>query len=263
MTKKRNQRTGVKVPLLAAEARAGITLRVTHQEYDTMLAALRFWQCERDGVNEDTGKPIAADYAEIADAHGKPLDDKQIDQFIERVQFDDPQSTPKRARTNKLAESLLEQDEDLGAALDAALDAAEQVLQKQVPGTIWAGKYEPMQLTALFQQHIETHLCEELIAIAEHGDYTHWREAGKPDPSFDQEPENQEKPLRRRYFAMVPSWSETKARTIDVIGGTEKDSAGMDAALKAAHKALGKSVNVKLIPVSDTKPNMTVKLANG
>lgn len=67
-------------------------------------------------------------------------------------------------------------------------------------------------------------------------------------------------PLRRRYFAVVPGVSRIKARTIDVIGGTEKDSAGMDAALKAAHKALGKSVNVKLIPMSDTKPNITVKL---
>lgn len=73
---------------------------------------------------------------------------------------------------------------------------------------------------------------------------------------FDGKPE----PLRRRYFAMVPSWSETKARTIDVIGGSEKDSAGMDAALKAAHKALGKSVHVKLIPLNDTKPNITVKI---
>jgi hypothetical protein len=89
-----------------------------------------------------------------------------------------------KPRTNRLTESPLEQDEDLGLALDAALDAAEQVLQKQVPGTIWAGKYEPIQLSALFKQHIETHLCEELLAIAEYGDYKHWLEAGKPEPSI-------------------------------------------------------------------------------
>lgn len=67
-------------------------------------------------------------------------------------------------------------------------------------------------------------------------------------------------PLRRRYFAIVPGITRMKARYIDVIGGHEKDSAGMDAAIKAAHKALGKSVNVKLIPVTETKSNITIKL---
>lgn len=182
-----------------------------------------------------------------------------------------------RSRTNKLADSLLEDDADLGPAMDAALDAVEQVLQKHAQGTVWAGKYEPLQLSALFEQHIRTHLCEELIAIAEYGDYKHWLEAGKPNPSFDHKrkgahitydgphgeflaKQDEMKPLRRRYFAIVPSWSETRARTIDVVGGNEKDSAGMDAALKYAHKALGKSVQVKLVPLSDTKPNVTITL---
>jgi hypothetical protein len=216
-----------------------------------------------------------------------------------------------KPRTNRLTESLLEQDEDLGLALDAALDAAEQALQKQAQGTIWAGKYEPLQLAALFKQHIETHLCEELLAIAEYGDYKHWLEAGKPEPSFDhkrkgahityggphaaildrirregrticedhidatdpncdtckrewQEQEavnaHESKPSHRRYFAVVPGVTRMKARYIDVIGGHEKDHEGMDAAVKYAHKVLGKSVNVKLVPVSDTKPNVTITL---
>jgi hypothetical protein len=69
-----------------------------------------------------------------------------------------------------------------------------------------------------------------------------------------------QKPLHRRYFTIVPGVSRMKARYIDVIGGHEKDSAGMDAALNYAHKALGKSVQVKLVPVSDTKPNVTITL---
>jgi hypothetical protein len=229
-----------------------------------------------------------------------------------------------KPRTNRLAESLLEQDEDLGLALDAALDAAEQVLQKKAQGTIWAGKYEPLQLSALFEQHIRTHFCEELLAIAEYGDFKHWLEAGKPEPSFDHErkgahitydgphgkflaeyeqrnqkysckrcPQEYEgiidlikhvrdshgpmdlkeavdlcrawrdevkTPLHRRYCAVTPGITRMRSRYIDVIGGHEKDHEGMDAALKYAHKALGKSVNVKLVPVSDTKPNVTITL---
>ena len=175
-------------------------------------------------------------------------------------------------RKNTALENLTEQDDALYAAMDAALDAAEQVLQKVSQGTIWAGKYEPMQISALFQQHIGTHLCAELIAIGEHGTFQGWVDACKPEPTYSDcsdafakiekliRPGHKLEPLRRRYFAMVPSWSETRARTIDVIGGNEKDSAGMDAALKYAHRVLGKSVHVKLIPVSDTKPNKTIKL---
>jgi hypothetical protein len=66
--------------------------------------------------------------------------------------------------------------------------------------------------------------------------------------------------LVRRYFAMVPSWSESRARYIDVIGGTETDSEGMTTAVKTAHEMLGKSVIVRLSKVSDTKPNRVVRL---
>jgi hypothetical protein len=65
---------------------------------------------------------------------------------------------------------------------------------------------------------------------------------------------------RRRYFAIRPSWGDCQARIIDVIGGDEKDHAGMDAAVRAAHEMLGKSVEVKLIPSSGTRPSSVVRL---
>lgn len=138
-----------------------ITLEVDQREYDTILAALRVYQSAGDDCQVFTSvRDERIRTREIAECHGKPLTNSEIERLIERVQFDD-----------------------------------------------------------------------------------------KPES------------LHRRYFAVVQGpGTRIKARYIDVIGGAEKDSAGMDAALKAAHKALGKSVNVKLIPVSDSKPNVTVKI---
>ena len=65
---------------------------------------------------------------------------------------------------------------------------------------------------------------------------------------------------RRRYFAIRPSWGDCQARIIDVIGGDEKDHAGMDAAVRAAHEMLGKSGEVKLISLADTRPSCVVRL---
>jgi hypothetical protein len=57
-----------------------VTLRVKHREYDMIISALRFWQREPSHGSE---------MYEIAADHGDPLTDKEIDQLIKRVQFDD------------------------------------------------------------------------------------------------------------------------------------------------------------------------------
>jgi hypothetical protein len=68
-------------------------------------------------------------------------------------------------------------------------------------------------------------------------------------------------PLHRRYFAIALYNRGMHSRYIDVIGGNEKDTAGMDMALCTAKRLLrSKSVHVNLIPVSDSKPNVTVIL---
>jgi hypothetical protein len=237
--------TNQTIPRSVKKARAGLTLRISHQEYDTILAALRFWQANQDGVCSETGKPNAEDYAEISEAHGDALDDKQIDQLIERVQCDTPNAVTPGLSDNEL--------EAIGYALDLAFEDQENYLTSGIDpvadyGPDWpeAAKHKSERFDAIAQ-------AVEKLGI---DNPERWQRLAKQVLSIKSEAE----PLRRRCFAMVTSWSETKARTIDVIGGTEKDSAGMDAALKAAHKALGKSVNVKLISMSDTKPNITVNL---
>jgi hypothetical protein len=66
-----------------------VTLRMTYREYDTMLAALRLWQAQKCKPFAET---LPAHQQQVllgtASDHGSPLADKEIDQLIQRVQFD-------------------------------------------------------------------------------------------------------------------------------------------------------------------------------
>jgi hypothetical protein len=77
-------------PSKQAENLPVVTLRVKHREYDTVLAALRFWQAHGSQPC-GTGLPLDQENAlqEIADEHGTALSGDEIDELIERVQFDD------------------------------------------------------------------------------------------------------------------------------------------------------------------------------
>ena len=85
--------------------KAFITLKVSAREYDTMLAALRFWQAEvTDNMTETEGIPI--DFADIALEHGDALTSNQIDAFIERMQFYSPSPKSKVIATGDLRDYL-------------------------------------------------------------------------------------------------------------------------------------------------------------
>lgn len=62
-----------------------IKLAVSQREYDTILAALRYWQAEvTDDMTAEEGIPV--DFADIALEHGNACDSVEIDALIERVQ---------------------------------------------------------------------------------------------------------------------------------------------------------------------------------
>jgi hypothetical protein len=61
------------------------TVEVTKAEFDTILAALRYWQ-RMDMPNPDIGSRLARDEFEIATANSQdPIDAQAIDAMIERI----------------------------------------------------------------------------------------------------------------------------------------------------------------------------------
>lgn len=63
---------------MAKTVKRAIVLRVSTREFDAILAALRFWQRER----EDKGEMPMAD---IAEEHGKALSITGIDDLCQRI----------------------------------------------------------------------------------------------------------------------------------------------------------------------------------
>ena len=55
-----------------------MNLRVTDREFDTILAALRYWRRRDDDRMPES---------EIAAEHGKPLSDVEIDALCERINW--------------------------------------------------------------------------------------------------------------------------------------------------------------------------------
>ena len=62
---------------------------VTAQERDTILAALRLWQCDSAHIADVDGS-----LADIAAEHGDALTDKDVDGLCERINAGDPKSSP-------------------------------------------------------------------------------------------------------------------------------------------------------------------------
>lgn len=83
------------IPSEETENLPEVTLRVTYREYDTILAALRFWQAQ--GC-EPIANVLPVDQqqiiADIASDHGERLDDTEIDEVIERMFDDTPETLP-------------------------------------------------------------------------------------------------------------------------------------------------------------------------
>jgi len=71
--------------------KTSVNVAVTLQEWDTMLAALRAWQGSKDSVDFTDNEAFAQS---LAREHGKPLNGKQIDALIERIQFSPEPALP-------------------------------------------------------------------------------------------------------------------------------------------------------------------------
>ena len=70
---------------------------LTKREFDTVLAALRYWQRAVHNDSIPTGIPpagvIAQDYWNIADGdHGKPLSEFEVDCLCEQINTETPQT---------------------------------------------------------------------------------------------------------------------------------------------------------------------------